>query len=165
MSRSQFKVLRVEEPPAAASAATGTVVTEAVQAAPAPKAAATGDVDHWRRLAIQTGERLAIAEEQARALREAADDARARFGKYKDRLDKASGRVNELTIEVVRLNAERETWKARIAERDAQLLAQAEIAREIYACREAAREWFEKGPLWDLFVKFAVSPPTAGEEQ
>jgi hypothetical protein len=162
----QFKVLRVEESPVATvSVPSPVVVSEATRASVEPKTVAADDADHWRRLAVQTSERLSIAETQAKALREAADDARARFGKYKDRLDKAQTRVNELQIQVVRLSTQLEAQRAAVAERDAMLLSQADISRELHAVREAAREWVDKGPLWDVFVKFAVCPPSAGEEK
>jgi DNA-binding XRE family transcriptional regulator len=165
VSKTQFKVLRVEETPAD-SGADKPMATESIPATPAPRRPAiSDDVEHWKRLAIATGERLAIAEEQAKALREAADDARARFGKYKDRLDKAQARVNEQQVDIVRLSARVETLQAQVAERDAQLVTQDALARKVHACRQALIEWSQGGPLWDLFTDLAVCPPTAGEEK
>jgi hypothetical protein len=161
----KFKVLRVEESPAATvSVPSPVVVSEATRASAEPKAVAADDTDHWRKLAVQTSERLSIAETQAKALREAADDARARFGKYKDRLDKAQTRVNELQIQVVRLSTQLETQRAVVAERDAQLVKQADVARKFHACRQQMIDYVSNGPLWDLFTELAVCPPTAGEE-
>jgi septal ring factor EnvC (AmiA/AmiB activator) len=147
----QFKVLRVEETPVAGPA--GNVVTEAIPATPAGRPA-TDTVDYWRKMAINASDRLKIAEEQAKALREAADDARARFGKYKDRLDKAQERVNHLTVDVVRLSADNEELRAKLARQET-------LAREIHQYRQSLLE----GPIWNLFTELAVSPHGAGEEK
>lgn len=69
----------------------------------------------WRKLAIATGERLSYAETQLKDLRQAADDARARFTKYKTRLDHAQERINLLQADLVRVTAELEETKAATA--------------------------------------------------
>lgn len=126
--------LRVEEPAAE---------PVAERAAEAPL---SGE-DHWRKIAVQTGERLKYAEAQAADLRKAADEARARFSKYKDRLDKANAQVNELQVQLVTTSAERDELRA-------QLAAQATVARKVHEFRQSILD----GPLWDLFVELAVSP-------
>jgi hypothetical protein len=156
-----FKVLRVEDASVTA-AGTGPVVTEATPPTPA-KPVVTDDVDHWRRMAVHSAERLAIAENQAKDLRQAADDARARFGKYKDRLDKAQARVNEQQVEIVRLSLKAETLQAQIAERDAMLVKQDQLARKVHGYRQQLLDYVENGPIWELFMELAVCPPSAGE--
>jgi septal ring factor EnvC (AmiA/AmiB activator) len=113
------------------------------------------DLDHWRKLALQSTERLNYAETQLKDLRVAADDARARFSKYKDRLDKANERTNDLQIELVRMTAERDDLRRQIASQEA-------VARKVHEFRQSILN----GPLWELFVELAVvSPPaTAGGE-
>lgn len=172
-----FKVLRVEERPSpeAPPSMTLTVATEAIRATASPKMVASDDVEYWRKLAIQTGERLAIAEEQAKALRDAADEARSRFSKYKGRLDSAQARNNELQVQVVMLSADNEKLQAELAavreEMRSKLVDQATFQRKVYEVRQqqtararANAEQVEK-EWWDLFVELSVSPPTAGEEQ
>jgi septal ring factor EnvC (AmiA/AmiB activator) len=136
--------LRIEETP-----------DKPVEQPPAPRlvsvtkpAATAPDVDHWKRLAIQTGERLQYAENQLGDLRTAADDARARFSKYKERLDKANQRVNELQIQLVNITAERDDLRASIAKQEV-------LARRVHEYRQSLLN----GPLWDLFAELAVCPP------
>lgn len=127
--------LRVEEPK--------------LVAAEQPKPVAI-DQDHWKKLAIQTGERLQYAENQLNDLRQAADEARARFGKYKERLDRANQRVNELQIEMISKTAELEELRSQIAKQEV-------LARRVHEYRQSLLN----GPLWDLFTELAVCPPVA----
>ncbi len=146
---SGFKHLRVEETP------TQTVITGRIEttvaAAVVPPAQPTQPID-WRKLAVQNGERIAMLENQAKDLRAAADDARARFGKYKGRLDSSSARVNELQVLVTQLSAENADLRSQLAD-------QVVLARKVHEFRQSILE----GPLWDLFVEVAVvSPQDAG---
>lgn len=125
--------LRVEEPK---------VETKAAAASPAP------DLDHWKKLAITTGERLQYAENQLNDLRQAADEARARFSKYKERLDRANQRVNELQIDLVKITAERDDLRSQVAKQE-------KVSQLVHQYRQSLLE----GPLWDLFTELAVCPP------
>jgi DNA repair exonuclease SbcCD ATPase subunit len=139
-----LKKLRLEE-----TAPVAVVDTPSkLQPTPEPTPKPISDLDHWKKLAIQTGERLQYAENQLKDLRQAADDARARFGKYKDRLDKANERVNDLQIQLVRLTAERDDLRASVANQEV-------IARRVHEYRQSLLN----GPLWDLFAELAVCPP------
>lgn len=174
-SKSQFKILRVEETPGIDTQTAGKhsdcveqTLTAPVVAMPPSKVAAPNDVEHWRLMAIQTADRLSIAEAQADALRTAADEARARFGKYKDRLDKAQATVNRQQVQLVRLTTEAEGLRRQLAEKDAFVAAlqrsRSETAKKIHAFKEV----FEKS-WWDAFAESAtdpiVSPLSAGEEK
>lgn len=119
----------------------GSVVLPAAAASTLPKPR------DWRKMAIEAGIRLDIAETQAKDLRIAADEARARFTKYKGRLDASQARVNELEVERIKLATENDELRA-------QLARQAEISRKVYEFRKSILE----GPLWDLFVETSVSP-------
>lgn len=112
------------------------------------------DLDYWKNLAVATGDRLAHAEMQARDLRQAADDAKARFGKYKERLDRANERVNELQVQVVKLSAQRDELMAQLAKQEV-------LARRVYDFRQSILN----GPIWELFSELVVSPPSAGVEK
>lgn len=72
------------------------------------------DVDHWRRLAIQTGERLQYAETQLVDLRKTADELRARMTKANERRENAQAKANELQVQVVNLTAERDRLQAEL---------------------------------------------------
>lgn len=132
---------------------------DAPQSAPQPRlvsaprptpAQSSPDLEHWKRMAITTSERLQYAENQLTDLRSAADDARARFGKYKERLDKANQKVNELQIQLVNITAERDDLRASIAKQEL-------LARRVHEYRQSLLN----GPLWDLFAELAVCPPAA----
>ena len=113
------------------------------------------DLAYWRSLAIRSGERLSYAETQAADLRRAADDARARFSKYKDRLDKANERINALTTELIGVAAERDELRARLAN-------QSRVSQAVHDYRKSLLE----GPIWKLFEELAVSSPQdAGVER
>lgn len=140
---SGYKHLRVEE-----SKVTPVTPADTVPFNAAPKLAVVTDVEHWRRMAIDAGKRLEYAETQLKDLRVAADDARARFGKYKDRLDKANEKVNELTIQLVSVTADRDDLRGQVATQEV-------IARKLHEYRQSLLN----GPIWDLFVELAVSPP------
>lgn len=116
------------------------------QVSVAPKAPKQ-DLAYWRKLAIESGKRIEIMETQAKALREAADEARARFSKYKGRLDNAQARTNEL-------EAERIALALRVEELQTLLARQAEVARKVYEFRQSILD----GPLWALFAELSVSP-------
>lgn len=152
--------LRVEEPkpqkPAAAPLVVGNVVP--IHAAPTATAIAApkdADVDYWRKLAVQNGERLKIAEEQAKALREAADEARGRFTKYKARLEDAQARVTALQIQLTDVSVERDVLRARVARQDV-------LKRQIYDFRQSLVD----GPIWAIFAELCndVSAAPAGGE-
>lgn len=136
--------LRVED---AAPLADAVPVVALVRAVPP-----NDDITHWRRMAVQAGERLSYAENQCKDLRVAADDARARFSKYKSRLDAANARVNELQSQLITVGAERDALREQVAQQDV-------LARKVHEFRESLLH----GPLWELFVELAVSPPSAGE--
>ena len=104
---------------------------------------------HWRKMAIQSGERLQIAETQLKDLKQAADEARARFSKYKTRLDTAQSRINELQAEVIKVSEERDALRDQVAN-------QAIVARKVHEYRETLLN----GPLWELFAELAVSSPS-----
>lgn len=108
------------------------------------------DLEHWRRLAVQSAERLSYAERQLKDLRAAADDARARMAKYKDRLDKANERVNDLNVALVTATADRDRLRGQLATQEA-------VARRVHEYRQSLLN----GPLWDLFVELAVASPAA----
>ena len=129
--------LRVEEPAAPA--------TESV-AGPSTSVAVGSvvqDLDYWRKLAIQAGQRLQHVEDQAKALRREADEARSRFGKYKDRLDSANARNNDLQAQVVLLSAEVEAMKGRLAQQDV-------VKQKVWEIRQAMLD----GPLFELFGEY-----------
>jgi chromosome segregation ATPase len=113
------------------------------------------DLDHWRKMAVESSERLSYAETQAKDLRRAADEVRARLTKAKTRLDTANEKVNELNIELVRVSAECDRLRGQVANQE-------RLARKIWECRQAIIE----GPLFEVFAELAVSPPEeAGGEQ
>lgn len=154
MSGSGYSRLRVEDtPPSPAPQPKKVPDVVVVNDPPSPKQA---DPDHWRKLAMQATNRLEIAEAQARDLRAAADEARARFSKYKGRLESAQARVNELQVQVVRVTAERDDARSQLARQEA-------IARKVHEYRQSLLD----GPIWDLFTELAVvSPPIpAGGER
>lgn len=124
---------------------TGPVYHERI-AAPKPD---VNDVAHWRTLAVQAGERLAFAERQAADLRKAADDARARFSKYKGRLDSANQRVNELQAQIITKSVECDTLRAQLAKQDV-------LAQKVHKFRQSILD----GPLWELFAELAVCLPS-----
>jgi chromosome segregation ATPase len=128
-----YSRIRVEETPPP--------VAEIVQAPPAQDLQA--EVERWRKMAIQAGERLAYAENQLKDLRQAADDARARFTKYKNRLDSANERVNDLQSQIIAVSAERDTLKARQAEQDV-------VKQKLWEYRQSLLD----GPLFELFGEF-----------
>lgn len=144
-----YSRLRVEETPPAA---------EMVQPAPEPlpdaSQALQADRDRWRQMAVQAGERLAYAENQLKDLRQAADDARARFSKYKGRLDSANERINDLQAQLIAVHAERDALKAQLAtEQDAQkakLADQDVVKRKVWEYRESLLN----GPLFELFGEY-----------
>ena len=112
------------------------------------------DLLRWRTMAIQTGERLSYAENQLKDLRQAADDARARFSKYKGRLDSANERVNDLQAQLVAAHAELDATKATLAAEQetarARLADQDVVKRKVWEIREQMLN----GPLFDLFGEF-----------
>lgn len=105
------------------------------------------DLAYWRKMAVEAGQRIEILETQAKDLRTAADDARARFSKYKGRLDNAQAQINTLQAERIRL-------ATAVDEMRAQLAKQAEIAKQVHEFRQSILD----GPLWKLFVEHSVSP-------
>jgi chromosome segregation ATPase len=112
------------------------------------------DLAYWRTLAVQTGERLQIAETQLKDLRMAADEARARVTKYKGRLDNANERVNDLQIKLIAISAERDAANERIQMLDAEFssrLANHEtVKRKIHEYRQSLID----GPIWEVFSEF-----------
>jgi len=129
--------LRVEEPE-----------TPAVQLVDAkPELSELGEVgadrDRWRGMAVNAGERLAYAENQLKDLRTAADDARARFTKYKSRLDAASERVNVLQSQLIAACAERDALKGQLAE-------QAVVKQKVWEFRQSILD----GPLFEVFGEY-----------
>lgn len=76
-------------------------------------------LDEWRKLAVQSGERLQYAENQLKDLRTQADELRARNTKSKTRLDSANERINELQTQLVSTTAERDELRDRVARQDA----------------------------------------------
>lgn len=148
--------LRVEEPkPAPPVVGKVVPIQGAPPASSALAVAPKDDLDHWRKLAVQNGERLKIAEEQAKSLREAADDARGRFTKYKNRLDDAQARVTALQIQLTDVSVERDMLRVRVARQDV-------LKRLIYEFRQS----IEEGPIWAIFAELCndVSAEQAGGE-
>jgi chromosome segregation ATPase len=112
------------------------------------------DLAYWRTLAVQTGERLQIAETQLKDLRMAADEARARVTKYKGRLDNANERVNDLQIKLIAISAERDAANERIrmldADFSARLANHETVKRKIHEYRQSLID----GPIWEVFSEF-----------
>jgi len=98
------------------------------------------DVVYWRKLAQDTAERLKISDTQNRDLREAADEARARVTKYKQRLENAQERVNDLQLRLIAVSAERDALRESIPDVE-------RIRRKVYEYRQSLLE----GPIWELF--------------
>lgn len=115
--------LRVEEP-----------VSAPVRVITAPESS----VEHWRGLALSTGERLAHAETQLKDLRKAADEARARLTKSKERQDSAQARVNELQSQLVAVTAERDDLKAKVLTQDA-------IKRAVWDMAQRVKDSVDQG--------------------
>lgn len=90
-------------------------------------------VEHWRGLALSTGERLAHAETQLKDLRKAADDARARLTKSKERQDSAQARVNELQSQLVAVSAERDELASKVMTQDGIKRAVWDMAQRVKA--------------------------------
>jgi chromosome segregation ATPase len=130
-----FSRLRVEEVAVSTTERVDHEAAAAPRTAPEPRTVAD-----WRRLAVQAGERLAIAENQAKDLRAAADESRARLTKQKTRLDNANARINELQSQLISVTAERDTLQERVSRLD-------EVRRQVHAFR---RECLE-GSLWKIF--------------
>lgn len=97
-----------------------------------------GSADHWRGLAVQTGERLGYAENQLKDLRRAADENRARLTKAKERLDAANARINDLQAQVVTQAAELEVLRAKVA-------SQAQIKRVVWDLAQQAKDGIDRG--------------------
>ncbi len=108
-----------------------------------PKQDLSAEVERWRKMAIQAGERLAYAENQLKDLRQAADEARARFTKYKGRLDSANERVNDLQSQIIAVSAERDVLKAQVVDQEV-------VKERIWAYRQSLID----GPLFDLFGEY-----------
>ncbi len=126
------------------------------------------DLAHWRTLAVQAAERLQIAETQLKDLRMAADEARARVTKYKQRLDNANERVNDLQAKLIGVSAERDAMTERLAGLDADFatrLARHEVVkRKVHEYRQSLLD----GPIWELFAEFCRdvgSQPADGGKQ
>ncbi len=143
---SDYRRLRVEETPPPIVEIVPTVAETSVDL--------QAELERWRKMAIQAGERLTYAENQLKDLRQAADDARARFSKYKGRLDSANERVNDLQAQLIAVHAERdelkaqlaseqEAWKARLADQDV-------VKRKVWEIRQSILE----GPLFELFGEY-----------
>lgn len=132
--------LRVEETPPAAEIVTAPHVVEA-----------PNDVERWRKMAVSAGERLAYAENQLKDLRQAADDARARFTKYKSRLDSANERVNDLQAQLIAVSNDRDTLKSQLATQEEafhqKLADQAVVKQKVWEFRQSLLD----GPLFELF--------------
>lgn len=162
---SGYKRLRVEETPPAPAVSEAEAALEPRVPYGEPVALATvNTVEHWRKLALSTSERLSYAETQAKDLRDAADDARNRFAKYKGRLDNAQRTINLQQTEIVTLTDRLERAEAELARMGAHygalVAAQTELARRVWEYRKSLLE----GPLWDLFGTLAtaiVGPPEA----
>lgn len=101
------------------------------------------EVHRWRKMAVDAGERLAYAENQLKDLRQAADDARARFSKYKSRLDGANERVNDLQAQLIAACAERDTLKAKLIQQDI-------VKQKVWEYRQSLID----GPLFELFGEY-----------
>jgi chromosome segregation ATPase len=114
--------LRVEasKPVASALAVTETVSTQ-----------------DWRKVAIQTGERLQMAEASLKDVRKAADENRARLTKAKERLDSAQARVNELQAELVQVKAANEDYQTR-------MLTQEQIKRAVWSAAQQAKDGLDR---------------------
>lgn len=144
-----YTKLRVEETPQSTPAAE--MVQPPVEV---PAFDMEADRNRWRTVAVQTGERLAYAENQLKDLRQAADDARARFTKYKGRLDSANERVNDLQSQLVARMAEVDTLRAQLAaEQDAlktRIADQDVVKRKVWEYRQSLLE----GPLFELFGEY-----------
>jgi chromosome segregation ATPase len=125
--------LRVEETPP---------VVALVEHAP-PVVDVEAEVHRWRKMAVDAGERLAYAENQLKDLRQAADDARARFSKYKSRLDGANERVNDLQAQLIAACAERDTLRARLVQQDV-------VKQKVWEYRQSLID----GPLFELFGEY-----------
>lgn len=149
--------LRVEEPkPAPPVVGKVVPIQGAPPASSALAVAPKDDLDHWRKLAVQNGERLRVAEIQLKDLRREADEARARFSKYKQRLDAANERVNDLQVALTTASAERDVLRARLPRLDV-------LKRKVYDYRQSLQD----GPIWDVFAELCndVSAAEAGEER
>lgn len=125
--------LRIEEPVAP--------VVKLVEV-PAP-VDVEAELQRWRKMAVDAGERLAYAENQLKDLRQAADDARARFSKYKSRLDGANERVNDLQAQLIAACHERDTLKARLVQQDI-------VKQKVWEYRQSLID----GPLFELFGEY-----------
>jgi chromosome segregation ATPase len=112
------------------------------------------DAAYWRQLAQETAERLKIADTQNRDVREAADEARARLMKYKQRLENAQERVNELQLKLIEVSAERDALRDGTVDRE-------RVKRLVYEYRQSLLE----GPIFELFAEFCrdVAPEAADE--
>lgn len=126
--------LRIEEPVAA--------ITESVQATVVPLVPVQRGLEEWRKLAVQSGERLQYAENQLKDLRAQADDLRARLTKSKTRLDSANERTNELQSQLIAVTAERDELRDRVARQDI-------VKRKVHEYRQSILD----GPLWELFAE------------
>lgn len=128
--------LRVEEPT--------TPAVQIIEVAPETDTERLqAEVTRWRGMAVNAGERLAYAENQLRDLRAAADDARARFTKYKGRLDGANERVNVLQSQLIAVSAERDAIKDRLASQDV-------VKQKVWEFRQSVLD----GPLFELFGEY-----------
>lgn len=150
---SAFKHLRVEDDaPAPVASAVPPELAPLVE---------DHDVAHWKKLALSNGERLRYSEEQAQSLRQAADEARARFGKYKQRLDGANARVNELQVALTDKSVEVDKLRADIDHLRAKLARQDAVKRRVHEYRQSLLD----GPIWELFAEFCNESAEAGEEK
>lgn len=143
-----YRLLKVEDAPVVHAPTTNVVAVEST-----PQTIVQ-DLDYWRKLAIQNGERLQYAENQLKDLRVAADEARARFGKYKTRLDAANARLNEQQLLMTKQAEELESSRARLVKQEA-------LAAKIAAYRHSL---LESGPIWAIFEELALGSAAAGEK-
>lgn len=138
------------------SAVVGKVTTIAAGAKPVIRAPEQSehDVAYWRQLATDTKDRLKIAESQAKDLREAADESRARMTKYKQRLESAQEQVTALQVKLVEVSAERDRLRETVPD-------VARIQRKLFEYRQSLLD----GPLFELLGEFCreVAVETAAD--
>ena len=112
------------------------------------------DAAHWRQLALETAERLKIADTQNKASCEAADEARARVTKYKQRLGSAQDRVNELQMRLIAVSAERDALRE--SQPDVE-----RIKRLVYEYRSSLLT----GPIWEVFAELCRDVATRAADE
>jgi uncharacterized coiled-coil DUF342 family protein len=127
--------LRIEERTVTVAAVTGLAPVSKVMPAQVLRETTipSQDVEHWRKLAIQSGQQLQNVQKQCTDLGKTADELRARLTKANERRENAQARANELHSQLIAVTAERDALRAELAPKK-------DVVRTVYDVLEEAQQ-------------------------